>query len=60
MRCTSTYWDMILAVTIQNIQSDFPVFISCQLRLLKDLCCAGDTQRCIKHPVDQEVNTSPF
>lgn len=28
-------WDMILVVSIQTVQRDFPVFISGQLRLLE-------------------------
>ena len=60
MRCMGTYCDMLLAVTIQTVQSDFPVLISGQLKLLKDFCSAGDTQRHIKHLVDQEFNTNPF
>lgn len=35
--CMDSYWDMILAVTIQTVQRDFPVFISGQLRLLERL-----------------------
>lgn len=60
MRCTGTYWDMILAVTIQTVKSDFPVLISGHLKLLNDFCSTGDIQRRIEHLVDQEFDTNPF